>query len=432
MFYRRYFRYSKGILLYVLLTIAVLTACGQEQDSGQKTSNHGIEELVMDEGIQTREDTLGDNNGGNAESVTVEEGTAESVKEVGMAGEVPKTEETDESKELRKRFGNKCIAEQTFEAELSEYDGKVWFVPFAPSTTEGFHMQIMQNEKVLTNIRAYVPEELEKEKFVNLDAVAFFDVNFDNATDIVLIETYGNTSFAVVYYGEVYTYSDGDVSVSFYAEENLSDHVTSTADTLTIPVIRDFLGNGKRNGEYTDYREAYIAVSKLREMESNGEDEYAMIYFDDDDIPELVADHPGYHVSMYTYHDGRIYTLMNQWGYGAGGNHGYEYCPRKGSVRNYDADYAGLILYTTYWELGDRYQLDHVVSIKFLNFIDANGNGLPDGDENETAGYGDKSYVGDVEITWEEESSYSAGEYEWLGSGANGMNFEELTAALSE
>lgn len=34
--------------------------------------------------------------------------------------------------DMKEKFGENCISEQTFEVELSEYGGKVYFVPFAP------------------------------------------------------------------------------------------------------------------------------------------------------------------------------------------------------------------------------------------------------------------------------------------------------------
>lgn len=426
MFERKLCLHSAKLLAFALLTAGILTACGQRQD--KSVDGAGGTYDLYGETAASEQDFAEESEEENVEA----SGTEETLPTDEAAPEgTEKTEETAESRELKRRFGAECITEQTFEVELSEYEDKVWFVPYAPSGAEDFHVRIMQDGEKLYELQAYVPEKLVGEKFAGLDAVAFYDVNYDGDTDIVLIETYGDTSFAVVYYGDVFTYSDGDVSIGFYAEERLSDHLTENLKELTVPVIRDFLGNGKKNGEFADYREAYPTVAKLKEMESGGEYKYKLIYFDDDDVPELVADKPGYFVSMYTCHDGRIYTVMDEWGYGAGGNHGYDYCPRKSSVRNYDTDYAGLILWTGYWTLGDEYKLERVASIEYRNFIDANGNGIPDGDESETAGYGDKSYIDGVEITPEEEKSYSMGEYEWLGAGRDGMSPEELADALN-
>lgn len=418
MLYRKHFQLSGKIIIYVMLTVGMLTACGQKQDETMIGVDGAHEDNIV-----SGKDAL------DAANEVAETEEAVNVNEAVEERE-PKTAESTESDELKRRFGANCITNQTFEVELSECDGKVWFVPYAPSGEEDFHIQIVQGEEVLDNISAYVPEELEGEEFVSLDAVAFFDVNYDDETDIVLIETYGNTSFAVVYYGEVFTYLDGKESVFFYAMENLSDSLTSSVDGLTISVIRDYLSDGKKNGEFEDYREAYLTIGKLMAMESEGRIQYNLVYFDEDDIPELVADNRGYSMSLYVYHDGRIYTLMDGWGYGAMGNAGYEYCPRKNSLRNYNADYAGLILYTTYCSISADYTMDTVVSIKTVNFDDTNRNGMPDEDEEESFGYYSVDYINNVEIAPEEYESYSMGEYVWLGSEPGGMNLEELIEAL--
>ena len=44
-------------------------------------------------------------------------------------------------------------------------------------------------------------------------------------------------------------------------------------------------------------------------------------------------------VSMYTYANGRIYTLMDGFGYGVGGNGGYDYIPGGNTLRGFNNDY---------------------------------------------------------------------------------------------
>lgn len=165
------------------------------------------------------------------------------------------------------------------------------------------------------------------------------------------------------------------------------------------------------------------------ELESTGEETYNLIYFDDDNIPELVAGVDGYYASLYTYHDGNIYTLMNRWSYGAGGNTGYEYSPRKNSMRNYNSDYAGAILYTTYLSVSERHTMDTVTQIKTYNFDDVNGNGIPDKDEEESIGYYGISYINGVEVTPEEWDAFEVGEYEYIRAA---MSLEVLQSKLNE
>ena len=423
---------KKAVLVFTLLAVGMFTACGRRQEAEDKEPEGA--EMVRGENNgaagSSAEGSLASGNSGSAASAasgtsSAETDTASSQTGTSSAGSRQVTE-------MKNTFGEYCIAEQTFEVELSEYSGKVWFVPFAPEKGgQDFHIQIIQDGEVLTEIKTYyVPEELEGEKFDSLDAVAFYDVNFDDNTDIVLIETYGGISFAAVYYG----YGDhvyGD-NAYFISQNRLSENISKQVKTLTIPNIRSFLSDGKKNGEFSSYQEAYQMVSRLYELEWGdvGEQEYDLIYVDDNDIPELVAGVTGYYVSLYTYSNGKVYTLMDNWGYGAMGNAGYEYAPRMNNMRNYNADFAGAIMYTTYMNitLGRQPMIDVLVQIETYNFDDANGNGIPDQSEEASMGYYIVSYIGGEEITAEEAASYDLGEYEYI---EGKMSFDELQSKLA-
>lgn len=400
---------SNGIRKYiafftVLSAMLIFTACGQNNNTESQDYTANDEHIANNEYTVDKEDKTADDAGGSTAQPQI-------------------TEDTSEKDEL---FGENCIADQTFEVELSEYSGKVYFVPYAPfGDGEDFGIEIIQNGEVLTQIRGYVPEELADKKFSSLDAVSFYDVNYDGNTDIVLIETYGDTSFAAVYYGfSSYAY---DYEKYFDLQVQLSEGISDQADVLTIPGIRSLLADGKKNGEFGGYKEAYRAVSRLCDLESGGREEYNLIYFDDDDIPELVAGVNGYYTSLFSYKDGKVYALMNRWAYGAMGNAGYEYCPKMNSMRNYNADYAGAIMYTTYMAIRDQNTMNVVAQIETFNFDDANGNGEPDENETGSIGYYGVSYIDGREATDEECASYDMGEYEPI---VVNMSLEELKSKL--
>lgn len=416
--------YKYAAITFVLLAVGMITACGRQQESEKRE-------------LESFEIVYGENDGaadGNAEgTLTPENGNKAASAESGTS-----SAEAQRVAELKNTFGEYCIAEQTFEVELSEYSGKVWFVPFAPEKGgQDFHIQIIQDGEVLTEIKTYfIPEELEGEKFGSLDAVAFYDVNYDDNTDIVLIETYGGISFAAVYYGYGhYVYGD---TAYFISQSRLSETISKQVETLTIPNIRSFLSGGKRNGEFTGYQEAYKAVSRLYELEgwgNLGEREYDLIYIDGNEIPELVAGVTGFYVSLYTYDNdsGKVYTLMDDWGYGAMGNAGYEYLPGMNILRNYNSDFAGGIVYTTYMNMtqGDRPMIDVFVQIETHNFDDVNHNGVPDQSEEASMGYYSVSYINGEEVTAEEAASYdmgTLGEFEYI---EGKMSFDELQSKLA-
>ncbi len=109
---------------------------------------------------------------------------------------------------------------------------------------------------------------------------------------------------------------------------------------------------------------------------------YDLIYFDDDDIPELAVGLDGYWISMYTYDpkEGDVHTVMDRWGYGAMGNTGYEYLPKKNYLRNYNSDHAGAVMYTYYGKM-KNYEIVCRRELKQMFFVDKNHNQMPDAGE---------------------------------------------------
>lgn len=324
----------------------------------------------------------------------------------------------EDAEDMRKRFGKDCIGEQTFEAELSEYDGKVWFVPFGPGQgNPDFHIQLMQNGTVMGEIKPYVPEGLQGKAFASLDAVSFYDMNFDGCTDILLIETYGDTTFAAVYYG--FDRDGEDYERSFTVQEQLSERLSAQAGEMTVAGVRKALGDTRKNGKFAGYQEAYGAVARLLDMSDedgayNMTVTYGLIDVDGNGTPELTAGVDGYYTSLYTYSGGKVCTLIDKWSYGVMGNAGYEYAPGNNSLRNYNTDYAGAILYTTYMAVRDGNRLETVAEVKTVNFDDVNGNGVLDEDEIGSVGYYGVNYLNGKEASVEECSVYDAGEYEMI------------------
>ena len=162
------------------------------------------------------------------------------------------------------------------------------------------------------------------------------------------------------------------------------------------------------------YARAYAEL--IVETEAEGyELKYDLVYLDEDGVPELVVGHPGYSVSVYQYDGGTLYPVMDHWGYGAMGNHGYEYLPGGNVIRNYNADLAGAIMYVWYGRLGASREVESYYDepLSMWLFRDLNGNYQMDEDEP----YSDERfyYYGDKEITPEEFDTYLIpGDYQEL------------------
>lgn len=331
-----------------------------------------------------------------------------------------------EVKDMQIGFRENCIEEQTFSVELSEYDGDVYFVPYAPTAENPeFSVEIIQNGNLLTTLRESIPDYLESETFTSLDAVSFWDVNYDSCTDIVLIQTYGDTSFATIYYG--FASNAYDFERYFIPQRELSDTITNNVANLTIIDIRNYISDSKKNGTFASYQEAYYYVARLATLEGNSDLTYNLIYFDEDDIPELVTGKKDYYVSLYTYKDGTVYMPMDFWAYGVSGNVGYEYVPYKNSMRNYNTEYAGAIHYTTYSTMNEQYLMDTVAEVKHVNFDDINQNGILDPEEENSLGNYGVSYLNGEEVDYKECKKYDVGTYEYMEPI---MSLNELTSAL--
>ena len=396
---------------FLVMSMCAFTACAQKQDI--ELEEYPIQQYSENESVDEQEDA-------NADRTA--EFTNEEKNEKG-----DDLEKEERLSELKTMFGEACIAEQTFETELSEYDGKVYVVPYAPTAEEPeFYIDIVQDGEAVESLWEYKPEELFGENFTSLDAIAFFDINFDDYTDIILVETYGDTTFVAAYMG--FAKDADEYDRHFYADAVFSENITEQLDTLTIPAIREYVTKGKTNGEFTSYQDAYLARTFLCRLENDGEPEYDLIYFNEDNIPELVVS-TGAFVSMYTYKEGCLYTLMDHWAYGAMGNAGYEYSPKKNSLRNYNTDFAGALLYTTYMSVNEQMNLETVVGIETFNFDDVNGNGMPDEEEENSVGNYSISYIEGVEVSDEECATYDKGDYEYiLGS----MSYDEILQMLKE
>ena len=136
--------------------------------------------------------------------------------------------------------------------------------------------------------------------------------------------------------------------------------------------------------ETAGYAEAYLeVVNAFNDEYKNAENTvYNLIDFDGKGSKELVIFMPGL-VSMYTYANGRVYTLIDGFGYGVGGNGGYDYIPGGNVLRGFNNDYAGAVCYENYYHVDEKlrfkpfYEKDLFTTL----FEDKNHNQMPDDDE---------------------------------------------------
>lgn len=115
--------------------------------------------------------------------------------------------------------------------------------------------------------------------------------------------------------------------------------------------------------EGMEYINAYIEVIREELAEWN-EYDYALIYLDEDDIPELVSGRRSYFINVYTFHEGQVFKLIDYWPYGAFGNTGYQYVPYGNNIRNYDADYAGLVMNVSFFKMNENFEIEQICHLQ--------------------------------------------------------------------
>ena len=172
---------------------------------------------------------------------------------------------------------------------------------------------------------------------------------------------------------------------------------------------------------------AYVAQVLLSDQQYGDNAKYDLIYFDEDEIPELLISARGYWTTMYAFSDGEILCPMDQWAYGAMGNTGYSYLPSQNKLYNQNADYAGALRHLTIMSLNDAHELETRVSIDARMFDDKNGNGTPDNDEyfdDDAVEY----YLDGRKISEAEVSAYIDGDYRFM---AGAFSCEQILAILN-
>ena len=267
-----------------------------------------------------------------------------------------------------------CDMAQSFDVEMPQYDGLVRFLTYPDPEETTF--VLTKGGKLLTELSAWVSTGFDN-YLTAVAAVSFFDFDADGRTDILVIGDSNDGRHALLYQAV----TDGSEYVWFADLDEAK--AKQIGGDMTVAGIRQALTGGQTPANWQD---AYAQIAKLYQLASD-EYRYDLIYADGDDIPELVADLGGYGMTLFTWENSHTRCLMNHWGYGAMGNHGYSYAPGKGLYYNSNADYAGAILYEYYMSKHEEGEITTDYWVRHNNFNDADGDGEPSQEELETYGY---------------------------------------------
>ncbi|MDE7254497.1 MAG: hypothetical protein K2O32_16360 [Acetatifactor sp.] len=128
---------------------------------------------------------------------------------------------------------------------------------------------------------------------------------------------------------------------------------------------------------HDNWAQAYLSViDELRKDKDLDRLDFSLLYVDDDDIPELVFGPDGYWVSVYTWQDGQVYTVMDQWAYGLWGRF-YSYVPFQNNIKSYvygysnqDDDGVTVSDYDEFYQMAETtYELEYIYELIVENNI---------------------------------------------------------------
>ncbi len=238
---------------------------------------------------------------------------------------------------------------------------------YVPKNSEDAKMEYRKDGELICTINDTLP--------LTIKEVSACDYTFDGVIDLIIVgKSQRNNETFWLYTGRAPESDQG--SFLFSADNTIRDSVRDKiGDNYSADMIKNFLTGGLETGKISSYGEAYKALIRLHELD-NTNCTYNLIYLDDDDIPELVAD-DGF-LNIYSFSDGKVTHPLINCAYGVGGCVYYEYAPYKSTLRSFGHDmeeYGNTIysvkdnmLTTLYEEIG----FYESTEVKYTNYTDEN------------------------------------------------------------
>ena len=160
------------------------------------------------------------------------------------------------------------ISEQQFLCELSMFPGTLALRLLPTEDYPGYHMEVMRGEERLGSLSGYIPDEVSDKVFRGISDMGCYDVNYDNNTDIIFIEVWGDTSIAVVYLGDM---SESFGFATFSHDIALSPGNGLPAEfEMTAANVYLFLTKGKDNGGLNEVSWGKSNIKSVSEEMSHG------------------------------------------------------------------------------------------------------------------------------------------------------------------
>lgn len=186
------------------------------------------------------------------------------------------------------------IEAQSYQAVLDD-EGEVFFAPFYPDTAVSENADVtfglVRKNALLTEIDPMEEGNIRTDlTFERVDAVDFTDYNGDGCQDILTVCSYtrtGSDGKKVTGIREARVYTGRKEEFPFL-NTKMTAAVNKNVRTLDITDITQYL-TGESDGttkKYKTWKEAF--ADRIRHTDKNEYDGFALIYLNDDRVPELV------------------------------------------------------------------------------------------------------------------------------------------------
>ena len=120
--------------------------------------------------------------------------------------------------------------------------------------------------------------------------------------------------------------------------------------------------NNQTENKESAYADEYVKIidQVISENENVNRIKCDLIYFNEDDIPDLVIDHDSL-VKVYMYENGTVYNPINE-SYGTGGCKYYDYYEKRGVISSFGTSLAGATCGESFYILNSKKEMEYTFS----------------------------------------------------------------------
>ena len=295
-----------------------------------------------------------------------------------------------------------------FQTTLSEYESPVEVQIVLGEGSSFPSIYIREGGDLVEALQIGDLEERQNSTFESMGQVFFRDYDMDQDTDILVFYTTDAGRRLQIFEGydaAADLLRPGFENLGFGAK--IAERIGERGMELNKRTFQEVVGC--RYGEeyrFFSWQDAWRFVAGLDDIRYGEMACYDLIYVDEDDVPELLVwDQKNPVGNLYTYEDGKVYRVIEEWrysGYGAGVEPMRDYFPR-GNRLYYFQLYGGRMSYDeTILSLDDTHHLK-LEADTYTVFSDG---------EEPTEGAKQEHFCEDRQITEEENREYLRDYYE--------------------